>query len=359
MTPIHPVRRGRKKERALEVPNDVRHIAQELRAERDYVSGVFFGLELLPDGRWSDALGLTLHCHRVPETFAPISRTSSRGGLHGVVARTRDLGHQAIVAGGSRPRYATYAALARSKKKVTALAPHVLHVGHVRAHLVDIDAGVSTAGPRRGSLTALRPTDAGSFALMSGHVALPLDAQGQVVSSYPGQPLSTAVNLAQEPMPIAAGDVQIGSLGGQKPYDWAVAWFPNLSTNGYQGIAIASSPDIPLRATAPVAGETVRFWSRTRARVSEGLVGQVAAYHTVTIFNGQNVLYADVVAITSSTSGDRFSVPGDSGAMIVDDHRQAFGMVLAGAASSPVCYATQLRFVATAYPNELRRFFQF
>ena len=132
----------------------------------------------------------------------------------------------------------------------------------------------------------------------------------------------------------------LGELGGE--VDWAVAQFPDTHDDDTDPGHAAAFEDAPIKVRGSMLRERepVRHASSPRHKRMTGVIHSFSATPIQLRVGPDVVEYSGVVIIES---GDEpFSIEGDSGSLIVDDERLAWGLVLGGSDDGLYSYALTL-----------------
>jgi hypothetical protein len=221
------------------------------------------------------------------------------------------------------------------------LATDVIEVGRPRAHDLDhTDRVVIPGTPRRGTLSIVARTNGPALALLSGHVCLPIVGK-QIMRNYDASSdPAAAVSAVQDDGARYDGVVLVGALGGD--LDWALSEFPNTppdETDPGHTAAFHDAP-VPIRRTQLQIGEPAQHVSSMRHKRMTGRIHSFAATPIKLQVGPDIVEYNGVVKIKAGDAP--FSIEGDSGSLIVDDARRAWGLVLGGTDDGLFTYALTL-----------------
>ena len=211
---------------------------------------------------------------------------------------------------------------------VAGMRTDVLEVGVPRTTSLDHTDPVRVFdSSRRGSLTVVARTAGKAVALTAGHVVLPYDGTPRISRCYPfeGGPEDVPV-AAADPSAPHDGILLRGRFGG--PVDWAVIRFDAgpAETEPAHWAALAEAP-LPVRGQVLEPGTPVLHASVTRRK---RIRGEIDGYSPIPVnlrVDGVLEQYVGVVVVRS-TDGEDFSIPGDSGSLVVDDERKAWGVVI-------------------------------
>jgi len=216
----------------------------------------------------------------------------------------------------------------------------VLEVGVPKPHGLGVRSRIDAGPLGVSTATAVAAKGADALALLSGHGALnAANGQIQLIASDDSFP----------------GEVVDGAFGGGLSLDWALANFP-----GGAGAADATHPLVDASAPIPLAnglvpGEMLEQYSEERGLFVDGILqgtvlGQVSL--------GPDI-YTSLLSIVSRVGGEPFSVPGDSGSLVVDADRRAVGAIVGGKSELHVFYAYDLARLRGALPlSRYRLFFE-
>lgn len=221
------------------------------------------------------------------------------------------------------------------------LATQVVAVGRPRAHALDQSDLVVVPGqgaPRRGTLTVVARASGGALGLLSGHVCLPY-RNGQIARSYTG---GASVDFAAVQSDGTRYEATLlkGKLGGA--IDWAIAKFAHTPPSDTDPGHTAAFDDAPLgiRRRKLEAGEPVKQASAMRNKRIGGTVRGFASAPVKLRVEDEVVEYTEVVVIESGDTP--FSVPGDSGSLVVDDSRLAWGAIVGASDDGKLAYVLTL-----------------
>ncbi|HZS38909.1 MAG TPA: hypothetical protein VFF06_18880 [Polyangia bacterium] len=351
----------------LQVSAAIREVALPFK-QQPGVRGVFYGQRLGADGKWTNQLGLSLHVLEAPRRPIVLTSDELPRGLSTLLQSAKGLARQVLLTGDDRLRNLNFTELidltSRNNQTPAALVPDVIVTGATVAHTID-NRAFTEAGDREASVAAFAWDDGNQlwYGLMSGHGVLPIEG-GQIARSYRGG--SGGRVLAQYQGQSIAGTVLRGDLGNDTPYDWALASFRDASCDGYHSLACVRTPEIPLRTTPAQTEERVKVYSAERAPSQSnphpyaGNVRQIAASPvTFNLPDNTTTDYDKLLVVSPADGAAAFSVDGDSGSLVVDDNLRALGMIVGGSELSGLSYLAQLRLLAQANPNDMRRFFSF
>jgi hypothetical protein len=200
--------------------------------------------------------------------------------------------------------------------------------------------------PRNGTITALAYTPAGTMALLSGHVALPLE-QGTILRDFQtaGQP-----GLVRFIDPVATdipGYVQRGQFSNGRAVDWALVSIPDIDYSELMTKHYAAGTGTPLPVcTTPLEAEALVYhYSRLqpRRRLFRGRIRQVTVGELgFTAPDGTQATYSEVIVI-SSPAEHPFSLPGDSGSLVVDGNERVIGSVIGGTQDGTTSYVAPIQ----------------
>jgi hypothetical protein len=166
-----------------------------------------------------------------------------------------------------------------------------------------------------------------AVALTAGHVVLPYDSTQRISRSYPfdGGPVDVPV-AAAAPNASHDGILLRGRFGG--PVDWAVMRFDTspTDTDHSHWAALAEAP-LRLRGEVLQRGESVVHASVTRRKRISGEIDGYSPLPVQLRVDGIVEQYVGVVVVRS-VNGEDFSIPGDSGSLVVDAEKRAWGVVI-------------------------------
>jgi hypothetical protein len=237
----------------------------------------------------------------------------------------------------------------RIRRRIDGIRTDVIAIGRGRLHadvdsadrlLVDYDRS-----ERKSTISVLaQHPNGGMIALGSGHGLLPVE-DGRYVPGPFGKG-ARAVSVFQEPT-VAPGSLWFGAIGGDA--DFGVVRFADLSPPvALPGHLLAAAP-IALAPRSLQPRDTVHHFAvRRSGRVWGTIVGESTLQHAVSLRSddGIDVAYQDVIAVV----GDQvpFSLPGESGSLVFDEHRRAVGFVV-GAGRDPDDATLRVSFVLRAF----------
>lgn len=209
----------------------------------------------------------------------------------------------------------------------------VLEVGAPKPHLSVRDR-VTAGALGASTATVLAPSGANVFALTSGHGTL---------------------NASELELDSFSGTLLGGRFGDSLSVDWALAKFAGAA-NELDGVHPATGTQAPLRLAADLPlGQKVRHFSRKR----DGLVAGVLQGTVLGEVTLGDDTYTSLLSIVSGASGEPFSVPGDSGSLVVDEDGLALGAIVGGKAALHVFYAYDLsRLEGSLSPARFSLFFE-
>jgi hypothetical protein len=208
----------------------------------------------------------------------------------------------------------------------------VLEVGAPKPHFSVRDRVTGALGAS--TATVLAAHGASVLALTSGHGTL---------------------RAGQLELDSFVGTVLGGGFGESRSVDWALAKFPGAAGQ-LESVHPATGTEAPLRLAADLPlGQKVRHFSRKRGAIITGVL-QGTVLGEVTL--GDDT-YTSLVSIVSGASGEPFSVPGDSGSLVVDEDGLAVGAIVGGKAPLHVFYAYDLsRLEGSLSPARFSLFFE-
>lgn len=233
----------------------------------------------------------------------------------------------------------------------------VVEVGRASVHELDHLDKVRVPGSSRlGTLTVVASAEDGARALLSAHVCHPR-VGGKTVRNYPGGgPAKVAVDAVQTDAVTYEGRLVRGSLGGM--VDWALVHFlstlPAQTDIGHYA-AFHDSP-VLIRRRPLREGQTVRHASMMRNRRIEGTLRAFAASPAKLRLDDEEIPYEGLVVVESPAKDD-FSVPGDSGSLVVDDSRLAWGVIVGASDDGRRAYVLTLPPLINALGSDAKRFF--
>jgi hypothetical protein len=293
---------------------------------------------------------------RIPAaTRAAAGRVAALPGVQGV-----------FVDGGKRPVLTAHVA---SKHPEDALPPEhlisriagpvatqVVAVGRPRAHALDQSDLVVVPGdgpPRRGTLTVVARTSGAALGLLSGHVCLPY-RNGQIARSYAGG-ASVGFAAVQSDGTRYEATLIKGKIGGA--IDWAVARFDHTPPSDTDPGHTAAFDDAPLgiRRRKLEAGEPVRQASAMRNKRIPGTVRGFSSAPVKLRVEDEVIEYDEVVVVESGEAP--FSVPGDSGSLVVDESKLAWGAIVGASDDGKLAYVLTLPPLLAELGNYAGKFF--
>jgi hypothetical protein len=208
-------------------------------------------------------------------------------------------------------------------KKIAGYRVDVIEAGAPRPHSLSVRDPVDGGNLGSSTATALAVSGNAVAALLSGHATL--NAAGREVTiDADGQTFT--------------GKVVNGGFGGGLSADWAFATF--------SGAAASLDPSHPAtNDSSPIAftrdlsiGDPIQHFSLERGRLVQGFFQG----HVIGNVKLGNDVYTSLLSIIPKASAVPFSVPGDSGSLVVDDTLQAVGALIGGKAGVNVFYAYDL-----------------
>ena len=192
----------------------------------------------------------------------------------------------------------------------------VLEVGAPKPH-VSVRDRVTAGALGASTVTVLAASGSNVLAVTSGHGTL---------------------NASELKLDTLSGTVLAGGFGELLSVDWALAKFPGAAGE-LDSVHPATGTEAPLRLASELPlGQKVRHFSRKRDSLITGVL-QGTVLGEVTL--GDDT-YTSLVSIVSGASGEPFSVPGDSGSLVVDEDKLAVGAIVGGKAALHVFYAYDL-----------------
>jgi hypothetical protein len=251
--------------------------------------------------------------------------------------------------------------------KIRGLRTDVIEVGTPRLHATfDTSDGVRAAGQfsdRTSALTAVSvPDDEETWALVSGHGTLPI-VDRAILQVLPtdgsvGAPL-TVVDRAGWRF---EGNLVAGAMDGT--VDFGVARFEGLSGPPVlPGNLLVRAP-IPIQPTPAVLGQTVYHYGIERG---DTLTGQIAQKSVETSDDGAitfvipglgEVAFRDLLVVRHDPAHGPFSVPGESGSLVISADRRAVGTVIGGSEDHSLSYVLPIKNLLTALGSRTALFFE-
>lgn len=207
----------------------------------------------------------------------------------------------------------------------------VIAIGRPRLH-ADVDASdqliaIHDDTGRKSAVSALaRHPSGGIVALGSGHGLLPIQGGGYVAGRWGAG--ARKVGVFREDG-ISPGALWFGAIGDDR--DFAVVRFPQLAPPAVLvGHTLAGAPiaEAPRRVRKHAIVQHVaahRGYRVTGRVVAEPIPGRPI---TLRSSDGLDLTYRDVITVAGEHV--RFSVPGESGSLVFDEHRRAIGFVIGG-----------------------------
>jgi hypothetical protein len=234
----------------------------------------------------------------------------------------------------------------------------VLAVGRPSHHWLDPTDPVQCEDPDRGrsSITALGRRSGRTYAVLSGHGTLPADGD-----QLPGQ------YDPSSPMRVRALDPQGSTYGGQllagrldARCDFTLAWMEvEAEEANHFHYAAGGYPPHTVRRAPLRAAEEVAHYSSLRRRRMIGRVRHIAAGHmSLPGYGGHDYPYLDLAVVESPDPSVPFSLPGDSGSLVVDGQRRVIGTVVAGEPSRNISYVLPITGTVAALGANARPFFK-
>ncbi|MEM9455269.1 MAG: hypothetical protein AAGF11_13895 [Myxococcota bacterium] len=237
----------------------------------------------------------------------------------------------------------------------------VVDVGRPRAHWLghtdEVTArGLPGAEPRRSTATLYFTDDDGLIhGLLCGHGVLPMRGR-RILRAYDiggrgrrgagrGRNSRARVQVVDDRAGFYSGHLLRGRCDADE--DWALASFPLGKRDDLDAhhLAAGALPPIPRRRGSLVRGAKVWHYSRIRGRHKRfgGIVRQVGlAGVNLLLPDDTDNRYVRVLSV-SGGQGKDFSVPGDSGSLVVDDRGRAVGTVIGGSADGKLSYVLGLQ----------------
>lgn len=230
-------------------------------------------------------------------------------------------------------------------------------VGQPRAHQLDWQSAARMPGTtRHGTFTVLAKGDDGARALLSGHVCLP-----HHVHDYPGNgaPQDVKIDAAQGQQVQHTARLLRGSLGGQ--VDFGLAHFPTAKPADTDPTQRAADDTPPLRRRRSVLAvdEPVHHFSRERNKI-DGIIREFAAAPVKLEVGDELVEYTGIVVVKTmpgAPADHHFSLPGESGSLVVDDSRRAWGVILGASKDLTSAYVLTLPPLLNKLGADADRFF--
>lgn len=232
----------------------------------------------------------------------------------------------------------------------------ILEVGYIRAHAIGAaDEVVADGGLRRSSaITAIKHIKGIPYALVSGHGTLPLNAQNRIPNLYSGSSSSgDLIELQDDFGTKLVGRLLRGKLGKKSSIDYALAVLKCNSNeiDPRHGTA-ERSPPFKIGMNEPSDGATLTHYSRVIGAFRHGTFRRVAVGpFDVVLPDGSTHQYTNAFVIASN-DGMKFSVPGDSGSLVVDENHRVVGTVLGGNTVNPITYVLPARSLTAALTSE-------
>lgn len=223
-------------------------------------------------------------------------------------------------------------------KEVDGIRIDVIEVGTPEHHSLSVQSPIDAGALGISTATVMAKKGADAVALLSGHGT---SSAGSVAAGTNGESF--------------VGTVAGGAFGSGLSVDWAFATFGGeaQSTSTRHPAANATAP-LPLAVTA-WPGDKLRQFSVSRGKIVEGILQGTVMGEVV--LEGET--YTSLLSIVSTKSGGAFSVPGDSGSLIVDGDGRAVAAVVGGKTELNVFYAYDLRRLASAMsPSKYSLFFE-
>lgn len=204
--------------------------------------------------------------------------------------------------------------------EIDGLRVDVVEVGAVLGASLSHAALVSAPGGIASTITCVRTDGAGArLALLSGHGTLPL-VDHAVVRSYDRAGGLGAPVTASGPTGLHRGHLRLGRLS--PTLDFALAEFPEASVEPRHALGGRVARRAPL-----VAREKVHHHSSLDHQRRTGIIDLGLTDHRIT-FGGVVVRFARLIRVHAVPGGAPFGRLGDSGSLVVDDAREAIGVVV-------------------------------
>ena len=214
-------------------------------------------------------------------------------------------------------------------RQLNGVPTDVLAIGRPRLH-ADVDASdllvTSYGRARKSSISALvEHPNGGMVALGSGHGLLPIQHGAYLPGRWGAG--ENEVRVVDED--LSPGGLWFGQIGNDT--DFAVARFLDLEPpTALMGHTLAAAPILlaPRRVAKHDIVQHVaarRGYRITGRIVAENISGKA---FTLRSSDGIDVTYHDVIAVIGERV--RFSLPGESGSLVFDEHRRALGFVVGG-----------------------------
>jgi hypothetical protein len=206
----------------------------------------------------------------------------------------------------------------------------------------------------RSAATAIALVDGVPLVLVSGHGTLPL-VGGALPGIYdPKVPAGVRMTAGGRDL---TGTLILGRLDPTVDFGLArmrgQANDVSLRHEGAERVA-----PLVVRASPIARDERVRHYSAIQGTRREGRVRQLS-HGQVALpgVGGKTYRYRDVFAVSGGNPAAPFSVPGDSGSLVVDESKRAIGMIVGGDPSQDVSYVLPVSALVAVLRSAAQPFF--
>lgn len=264
-------------------------------------------------------------------------------------------------------RKAEVPASERIPSRIRGLRTDVIEVGTPRLHATfDTSDGVRAPGQfsdRTSTLSAVSvPDDEETWALVSGHGTLPI-VDRAILRTLPSDgSVDAPLTVVDRAGWRFEGDLVAGAMDGT--VDFGVARFEGLSGPPVlPGNLLVRAP-IPVQAAAATFGQTVYHYGIERGDTLTGQIAQKSAEAsddgaiTFVIPGLGEAAFRDLLVIRHDAAHGPFSVPGESGSLVISAERRAIGTVIGGSEDGSLSYVLPIKHLLTALGSRTALFFE-
>lgn len=226
-------------------------------------------------------------------------------------------------------------------------ATDVIEAGAPICHgLLDTTDSAVTNGPffrRSSSISAVGISSEGVFALLSGHGALPA-RDGKIVRGgswdVPGK--RPRVEISEPNGSLFAGEILRGAITPRS--DAALVTFAGLAPERAFRGHLFSHGRVPALLSPPKLGTRVKQYGTVRRATMTGVVRQVLSSNSIRLGMPDQTRsdYADIFLVSPNPFQGAFSVPGESGSLVITDKNEAIGTIVGGSSDGSVSYVLGL-----------------
>lgn len=232
----------------------------------------------------------------------------------------------------------------RLPKRFGALSLRVVPATPPACHYIDLRDEVWQAdgpAPRDSTMTAILRKRGVLYVLASGHGVAPYGSNNRLVRQFSKDDAAGTVRVTINDGSggFFTGSLMAASVASRRAVDFGVFTVRNVDDANYDPWhpATGVAAPHPVRTEPLALGEPVwqvsRFQNRPQ-RVTGTVSGLSLTLSDVTLPDGTMGQYASVIAV-EPTNSQAFSVPGESGSLVVDNAQHVVGTVLAGKPGGP------------------------